>query len=292
MRNKKIRIGSRESRLAVLQSEIVRDIIKKNCPWYEVEIITMKTTGDIILNKTLDKIGGKGLFVKELDKALLENKVDITVHSLKDIPMTVNENLPIAAYTKREYPYDVLVLPKGISEIDFSKSIGSSSKRRGLQFKKLHNNAKIESIRGNVITRLKKLDNGEFSALILAQAGLERLGFSDRIYKIFSEKEIIPAAGQGVIAVQTRKGEYFDFMKYVNDKDSEICSKAERAFVRKFDGGCSFPIAAFAELKNNKIKITGFYADDSTFEIKSILGNIDDGEELGIELAEKIKEVI
>ena len=177
MRNKKIRIGSRESRLAISQSEIVRDIIKKNCPWYEVEIITMKTTGDIILNKTLDKIGGKGLFVKELDKALLENKVDITVHSLKDIPMNVNENLPIAAYTKREYPYDVLVLPKGISEIDFSKSIGSASKRRSLQFKKLHKNAEIEVIRGNVITRLKKLDNGEFSALILAQAGLERLGF-------------------------------------------------------------------------------------------------------------------
>ena len=126
---RKIRVGSRESKLAVIQSEIIMDIIKKNCPDIELELVTMKTTGDKILNTTLDKVGGKGLFVKELDSALLEKEVDITVHSLKDVPMELDSRLPLIAYTKCEYPNDVLVLPKGVSEIDFNKPIGSSSMR-------------------------------------------------------------------------------------------------------------------------------------------------------------------
>jgi len=251
----------------------------------------MKTTGDKILDKTLDKIGGKGLFVKELDTALLENKVDITVHSLKDVPVVTDDRLPIIAYTICESPYDVLVLPKGINDIDFSKPIGSSSKRRSLQFKKLYPNVEIKPIRGNVETRLKKLDSGEFSALILAQAGLNRLGLSHRINKVFSEDEIIPSAGQGIIAVQSRKDDYFSFTKYLNDKNSEFRAKAERSFLKKLDGGCSSPIAAFARLSANKdkIKITGFYGSENSFNVQTISGDPSDAENLGILLAKKIK---
>lgn len=292
--NNKIRVGSRESRLAVIQSEIIISIINKYCPHYKTELITMKTTGDKILDRTLDKVGGKGLFVKELDRALLENEVDITVHSLKDVPMTIDERIPIVAYTKCTYPQDVLVLPKGVDKIDFSKPVGSASMRRTIQLKKLFSDAVIKPVRGNVITRLNKLDKGEYSALILARAGLERLGLSERISKVFSEDEIIPAAGQGIIAVQARKDCDFEFLKYINDIDSQCCAEAERAFVKKLNGGCSSPIAAHAKLSDDKeeIIITGLYADENNVITDSIRGKVSDRKNLGIMLAEKIKKVI
>lgn len=291
---KKIRVGSRESRLAVIQSKIITDIIKKYCPQYDIELVTMKTTGDRVLDKTLDKVGGKGLFVKELDKALIENEVDITVHSLKDVPMITDERLPIVAYTKRLYPYDALVLPKGADKIDFSRPIGSASSRRSIQFKKLYPDACIQPVRGNVATRLDKLDSGQYSALILAQAGLERLGLQDRISRVFTEREIIPAAGQGVIVVQARKDSNFEFIKYINDVNSMLCSQAERAFVKALDGGCSSPIAAYAKLSEDKInmEITGLYANENTVEIQKISGKADDGEKIATMLAEKIRDVI
>lgn len=288
---RKIRVGSRESKLAVIQSEIIMDIIKKNCPDIELELVTMKTTGDKILNTTLDKVGGKGLFVKELDRALLEKEVDITVHSLKDVPMELDKRLPLIAYTKCEYANDVLVLPKGVSEIDFNKPIGSSSMRRNIQLKKIFPKAKIEPVRGNVITRLQKLDQGEYGALILAQAGLTRLGLADRISRIFTENEMIPAAGQGVIAVQAREGESFEFTRYINDIESQICVEAERAFVKELDGGCSSPIAAHAILDGDSITITGLYVDADNVEKKEkITGSSKQHIELGIELAKRIKQ--
>jgi len=289
---KKIKIGSRESKLAMIQSQFVADSIKKFCPEYDIEIVKIKTTGDKILNKTLDKIGGKGLFVKEIDKALICGDIDIAVHSLKDVPAVIDKNLIIGAYTKRVWPYDVLVLPKSASEIDFSKPIGSASLRRCIQFKNLYPLAEFKPIRGNVLTRLKKLDSGEYAALILAQAGLERLCLESRINKIFSSNEIIPAAGQGIIAVQIRKDSNFDFIKYINDVNSEICAKAERAFIKKLDGGCSSPVAAFADICNDKITITGFYSDNYISKTLTISGNIEDSEKIGANLAEKIKGVV
>lgn len=289
---KKIRIGSRESKLAVIQSQIVIDLINKNFPEYETELITMKTTGDKILDKTLDKVGGKGLFVKELDKALLENRVDITVHSLKDVPMIIDDRIPLVAFTKRECPYDVLVLPKGKTEIDFSKPIGSSSMRRSIQFKKLFPKADIKPVRGNVLTRLEKLDRGEYSALLLAQAGLKRLGLEDRISRIFKSEEIIPAAGQGIIAIQARKEDSFDFLSVINDKQAEIAALTERAFVRELDGGCSSPIAGFTEIKGDEICLTGLYADEKVVEIRKANGDINKCEEIGIALAKEIKEAV
>ncbi|MDY3728866.1 MAG: hydroxymethylbilane synthase, partial [Candidatus Choladocola sp.] len=191
-------IGSRESKLAVIQSEMVRDYIIACHPQINVEILTMKTTGDKILNQALEKIGGKGLFVKELDLALSEKRSDLSVHSLKDVPMELPEDMPLIAFSKREDPRDVLVLPEGKKEIDFSKPIGCSSKRRMIQFKKMFPQAVFQTIRGNVQTRLRKLDDGQYSATILAAAGLKRLGLEHRISRYFSTEEMIPAAGQAI----------------------------------------------------------------------------------------------
>lgn len=256
---RKIRVGSRESKLAVIQSQIVIDTIKKHHKDLEVELITMKTTGDKILDKTLDKIGGKGLFVKELDKALLNHEIDIAVHSLKDMPMDVKEELPILAYTKREDARDVMILPKGVDVLDETRPIGSSSLRRTLQLKKLYPNMKIEPVRGNVITRLAKLDAGEFSALVLAAAGIKRLGLEERISKEFTVEEILPAAGQGIIAIQGRKGEDYSYLSCINDKESELVATCERAFIKELNGGCTSPVAGYATIIDNIITLNCMY---------------------------------
>ena len=286
---KPVRIGTRESVLAVIQSEMVGQYLTEKGIKYE--LVTMKTTGDKILNKTLDKIGGKGLFVKELDHALIDGRSDISVHSLKDLPMEVPEELPVIAFSKREDPRDVLVLPEGAEEIDFSKPIGSSSFRRRIQIEKLYPQARVESVRGNVQTRLRKLDEGQYGALVLAAAGLIRLGLEDRIYKYFEPEEILPAAGQGVLAVQGREGEDYSWAAGFNDMKTEREVLAERAFVRWLDGGCSSPIAAFAVCGEDELTIEGLYYDDATgrWHRESASGASDKAEELGIALAKTMK---
>ena len=288
----KLRIGSRESRLAVIQSRMVMEAIAKAEPAAELELVTMKTTGDKILDKTLDKIGGKGLFVRELDQALREGKVDFTVHSLKDMPMEVPEDLPLAAFSSREDPRDVLVLPEGVTELDPSKPIGCSSRRRQLQLKKLFPEMRIEPVRGNVQTRLAKLNAGQFSALVLAAAGLKRLGLENRISRYFGVEEILPAAGQGILVVQTRKGMNTDCLRLVHDEKTACCAKAERAFVRELNGGCSSPVAAHATVDGETLILTGFYVSpDETIQRKgSIRGGVPDAETLGRTLARLLKE--
>lgn len=291
MEHRRVRIGSRESKLAIIQSRLVMDIIQKMHPEIELELITMKTTGDIILDKTLDKIGGKGLFVKELDQALRDGQIDLAVHSLKDMPMETPEDLPLLAFSKREDPRDVLVLPVGVSELDSNKMIGSSSARRNLQLKKLYHNVPTSSVRGNVITRLTKLDRGEYGALVLAYAGLKRLGLEERVSKVFTTSEMIPAAGQGIMAVQGRAGENYDFLDCVNDDKAKIEALTERAFVRTLDGGCSSPIAAFAQIEGENVKLVGLYykEDLEEYSIGKIEGNKKDGETLGEKLALQLK---
>ncbi len=250
----------------------------------------MKTTGDIILDKALDKIGGKGLFVKELDKALLEGKADITVHSYKDMPMNIDEKLPVVAVSKRVDPRDVLILPLGATEINPSKPIGCSSKRRQIQLRKLYPNLEVKPIRGNVQTRLAKLDSGEFSAIILAFAGIKRLGLEERISRIFSVEEIIPAACQGVICVQARENFSTSFLKEFHCEDSFYITNAERAFVRELDGGCSSPVAAHGTLEGENITLTGFYVDENEIPyIKTVTGSKFDGEKIGQDLANELK---
>lgn len=288
---KTIKIGTRESKLAVIQAEMVADYIRENCTDREPELVTMKTTGDKILNKTLDKIGGKGLFVKELDAALLERRSDISVHSLKDMPMEVLKELPLLGFSKREDPRDVLVLPKGKTELDKTLPLGCSSARRILQLKKLFPDMEVKSIRGNVLTRLEKLDRGEYSALILAAAGLKRLGLEERISRYFSTDEMIPAAGQGILAVQGRQGEDYSYLESFFDEESTCCALAERSFVRTLNGGCSSPIAAYAVVHNGILKLTGLYATEgSTFYVTGqIEGNPAEAGTLGKNLAEQLK---
>lgn len=286
----KIRVGSRESLLAVKQAEIVMDYIKKYDENLETELITFKTKGDKILDRTLDKIGGKGLFIKELEVALLNNEIDIAVHSYKDMPYEENSELPIVALSKREEPWDVLVLPKGIKQIDINKPIGSSSLRRNIQFTFINKNMKVESIRGNVLTRLEKLDRGDYSAIILAQAGINRLSLGNRISKVFTLDEIIPSASQGILAVQGRKNQDYSYLEKFNCYNSLLISNAERSFLKTLDGGCSSPIAAYAYIDNNKITLQGMYVNTDNKIIKgSICGNIENGKKLGEDLGKNLK---
>lgn len=313
MEARKIRVGSRESRLAVIQSELVMEQIRQAHPELELELITMKTTGDIILDRSLDKVGGKGLFVKELDQALRDGRIDIAVHSLKDMPMETPDDLPLLAFSRREDPRDVLVLPQeegpesgvggtggtfgtgsGEDFPDPEKPIGSSSARRNLQLRRLYGEMTTSGVRGNVLTRLSKLDSGNYSALVLAYAGLKRLGLADRVSRVFEPNEMIPAAGQGIMVVQGRAGEDYAFLDCVNDRDAETEALTERAFVRALDGGCSSPIAAFARADGDEVHLTGLYykeAEDD-YVTGEISGSRKDGEVLGRKLAFQLKDGI
>ncbi|MCB6367013.1 hydroxymethylbilane synthase [Intestinibacillus massiliensis] len=257
-----IRIGSRDSLLAVIQSETVIASIRRTDPETDVRLITMKTTGDKILDRTLDKVGGKGLFVKELDRALANHEVDFTVHSLKDMPMELADGLPIVAVSPRADVRDVLVLPEGMDTLSPELPIGCSSARRRIQLQRLFPGYRIESVRGNVQTRLRKLDGGQYGALVLAAAGLHRLGLEHRISRYFSVDEILPAAGQAIIAVQGRAGEDTGCLRGYHDPDAMACMLAERAFVRKLDGGCSSPVAAYAHLENGRLHVRGMYVSE------------------------------
>ena len=291
MNKRIVRIGSRDSKLAVMQTELIMHAVTKYHPEIQFELVTMKTTGDVILNQTLDKIGGKGLFVKELDIALAEGRIDCCVHSLKDMPMDENPEFPITALPKRGDPRDVLVLPQKQHFKDITAQMGSSSFRRQIQLKKLFPSCHCLPVRGNIITRLQKLDRGEFSSLVLAGAGLQRVGLSERISRYFSTDEMIPAAGQGILAVQSRKNEDVSFLSCIHNKESEYAALAERAFFRTLDGGCSSPIAAYAQIHRTELKLTGLYAKEHQWEYvtDSITGKTEDAAQLGEQLAQTMK---
>lgn len=279
-----IRVGSRDSRLAVVQAEEVCRALG------ECELITMKTTGDKILDRTLDKVGGKGLFVKELDRALADGRVDLTVHSLKDVPMEQPGGLPLVAFTKREDARDALVLPES-GVWDKAKPIGCASARRRVQLKALFPDIDVQPVRGNVQTRLKKLDSGAYGALVLAAAGLHRLGLQDRISRYFSVDEMIPAAGQGILAVQGRVGECEDAARLVDNMDARDCAAAERAFIRTLGGGCFAPVAAYAETQGDTLHLRGLYvtADEQHMVRGAVTGRRVEAVSLGRTLALQLK---
>lgn len=287
---KKLVVGSRESRLAVIQTQLAIQAIRACQPELEVELLTMKTTGDKILDRTLDQVGGKGLFVKELDAALLAGRVDLTVHSSKDLPMETDPRLPLVAFSRRADPRDALVLPAGVTELDPAKPIGCSSLRRQLQLKALFPQMRTAPVRGNVLTRLEKLDRGEYAALVLAAAGLERLGLAGRVSRYFSVEEMLPAAGQGILAVQARADFDPACLREFNDPDSRDCLLAERAFVRALDGGCSSPVAAYATVDGEALTLTGLYVDSRGEACRqAISGPREQGERLGAALAQDMR---
>ena len=288
---KRIVVGSRKSRLAVVQAQTLIDYINGHCPGYEAVLVTMKTTGDIILDRRLDEVGGKGLFVKELEAALLDRRIDLCVHSLKDVPMTVRWELPLIGYGSREDVRDVLVLPEGKTEPDPGLPIGSSSQRRIMQLQKLYPDMQTKTVRGNVLTRLRKLDEGEYGALVLAAAGLIRLGLTSRISRYFTTEEMLPAGGQGILAVQGRAGEDCAWLEGFFDRASETAARAERAFLRELDAGCSSPIAAYATLQDGVLTLQG-YCDtyNGRFERECATGSAADAEQIGIGLARYMRD--
>jgi len=255
----KLRIGSRESALAVAQAQILLRHLA--AAGIDAELVTMKTTGDVILDRALDKVGGKGLFIKELEKALLDGAIDLAVHSYKDMPMQIDPRLPIVAVSPRSDPRDALVLPLGVSSIDPAKPIGSGSKRRTIQLEALYPDMEVAPIRGNVLTRLDKLDAGAYAALVLAAAGLKRLGLSARASRVFEPREMIPAACQGILALQARRDFDTELLAGFHDADAWDMAEAERGFVETLDGGCSSPIGAYATLDGDQLTLTGLYVN-------------------------------
>ena len=285
-----IKIGSRESRLAVKQAEIIRDQIIDSNPEISVEIITMKTTGDKILDKSLEKIGGKGLFVKELDRALMDGRIDIAVHSLKDMPMEENPELPILAYGKREDPRDVILYRSGLETLPDCAVIGTSSRRRMLQMQRLYPDCTFRGIRGNVQTRLKKLETEGYDGTLLAAAGLKRLGMEQMISRYLSVDEMIPAAGQGILAIQGRKGENYGWIDRIDDRESRAAALAERQFIRVTGGDCTSPCAAHAQVRGNELKLTGLYYNEDTEEyaVDVIVSDVSESRQAGESLAERM----
>ena len=287
---KTVRIGSRESLLAVRQAEIIRDQILRLCPEMEVEIVTMKTTGDKILDKSLAKIGGKGLFVKELDRALMDGRIDIAVHSLKDVPMEENPDFPILACGRREDPRDVLLLKPGLHKLPEDGVVGTSSSRRMIQMKRLFPGCSFRGIRGNVQTRLRKLETEGYDGTLLAAAGLNRLDMAHVIGKYFSVDEIIPAAGQGILAVQGRKDARWEWLDQINDRDARAAAEAERQFIRAVGGDCTSPCAAHAQIHGSELKLTGLYYSENSedYATDTIISEISKARQAGEELAQKM----
>ena len=286
-----VRVGSRESALAVAQAEIVMAAIAASQPEIELQLVTIRTTGDKNLDADLESLGGKGVFITELEAALMAGSIDIAIHSYKDMPYEENSALPIVALSAREAAYDVLVLPDGKNELDNSLPVGSSSQRRSIQFQMLRPDVEVKPVRGNVLTRLAKLDLGEYSALILAQAGLKRLELDERISQIFTTAEMVPSGSQGIIAVQGRAGENYAYLSAFHSTTSEIVSLAERQFLRSLGSSCSSPVGVFAELKGDVLEIIGMYVSDSgKVEIGRLSGDAAESKQLGEALAKELLE--
>lgn len=265
------------------------DALRRRCGLV-CELVAMKTTGDRILDRQLDAIGGKGLFVKELDAALRSGRVDICVHSYKDLPTPGDPGLPVLAVGAREDPRDVLILPRGGDPADRSKPLGSSSSRRRLQLTALFPDWACLPIRGNLDTRLRKLDEGQFGGLVLAAAGLRRLDMWDRVSRAFSVEEMIPAPCQGILAIQGRAGDDLRFLEAIDDADAHDAARAERAFVEALGGGCSAPTAAFAALQGGELELTGLFVGAGDRAVRGrISGKRNEAERLGYALAERLK---
>lgn len=290
-----IRVGTRESKLAVVQSQWVIDQIGKKFPQLQFELIKIKTSGDVILDQRLDKIGGKGLFIKELESALIKGTIDIAVHSIKDMPTELPEELAISAISKREDARDALVTAHGrtLAELPPNAVIGTSSLRREVQILQKNPGLKMKTLRGNVLTRINKLLEGEYDGIILAMAGLKRLGLEDKAAQCFNVEDMIPAVGQGALGIETRKGEDIDYLlQSVHDEETALAVEAERAFLIKLNGGCSIPIGAHAVIDGDRMKVSGMLAEENGADMSkaSVEGSKYDGVELGERLADIIME--
>ena len=289
-------IGSRGSKLALWQAEQARASLRRLNPQIDVDIEIIKTTGDV-KNDPLSVIGGKGVFTKELEDALLDGRIDIAVHSLKDLPTILPDRLSIAAICEREDARDALVLRAGsengsLRQLPEGAVVGTSSQRRLAQLKALRRGVVVTDLRGNVDTRIRKLDEGQYDAVILASAGLVRLGLQDRISARIAISEMLPAVGQGAIAIETRGDNEFAVQNasQLDHRETRVACLAERAFLRSLGGGCQFPIAAHAVLDGDVLTLDGLVAKPDGSEILrgSLSGPANDAEALGSALAEQL----
>ncbi|WP_456397212.1 hydroxymethylbilane synthase [Desulfurobacterium sp.] len=291
----KIRIGTRKSKLALWQSEWVKAQIQKKYPEIEVELVKIVTKGDKILDAPLAKIGDKGLFTKEIEEAMLKGKVDIAVHSLKDVPSILPEGLKLIAFSRREDPRDAF-LSNGkftFKTLPYGARVGTSSLRRKAQLKRLRPDLKIEDLRGNVDTRIRKLKEGQYDAIILAAAGIKRLGFDAEIDEILSPDIMIPSVSQGILGIEGRENdpEIERIVRdVINDKNSELAASVERAFLKTVEGGCQVPMGCYAEAKDKGVYVRAFIAslDGKTFLKEEGLFSKENPKETGREIAERL----
>lgn len=289
-----LRIATRQSPLALWQAHFVKAELERRFPHLLVELVTLVTKGDIILDTPLAKIGGKGLFVKELELALLENRADLAVHSMKDVPMSFPDGLGLAAICEREDPRDAFVSNHyaHLAELPPGAIVGTSSLRRQCQLKARFPHLTITSLRGNVGTRLSKLDNGEFDAIILAAAGLIRLGLDARIRDFISVDDSLPAAGQGAVGIETRLDDerVLHYVRALNHADTADCVIAERAMNARLQGGCQVPIGAYAQLNHHQIQLHALVGalDGSEILQANGIAKREDAAKLGVQLAEQL----
>ena len=289
-----IRIATRKSPLALWQAEHVAACLREAFPGLRTELVKMTTRGDKILDAPLAKVGGKGLFVKELEQGILDGEADIAVHSMKDVPIEFPMGLRLAAILKREDPRDALVSNRyaAFAALPPNAKIGTSSLRRQCQIKARLPQCEIVSLRGNVNTRLAKLDAGEFDAIILAAAGLKRLGFKDRITESLTPETSLPSMGQGAIGIECRDGDsqIFDCLRLLHDEETAWRVTAERAMNERLQGGCQVPIAGYAELDGKQLTLRGLVGapDGSQIIRAEISGPREEGRSLGFALAEAL----
>lgn len=288
---KLLRIGTRKSALALWQAEHVRDRLRARHPGLDVELVKITTEGDRILDRPLATVGGKGLFIKELEQALFDGRADIAVHSMKDLTVTLPQELHIGAVLERADPRDAFVSSRyaRLSELPAGARVGTSSLRRQCLLRAQYPQLNVVDLRGNVNTRLRKLDDGEFDALILATAGLERLGMRERIREMLPISDFLPAVGQGAICIECRRDDATtnQYLTPLDHAPTRRCIAAERAFNEALEGGCQVPIAGFAELHGDALHVRGLVGDPDGGQVlrAEVRGAAARAETLGRELA-------
>ena len=293
---KTLKIATRNSPLALWQAEYVKKQLINTHSGLNVELVSMQTEGDRFLDAPLIAVGGKGLFIKELEQALLNGEADIAVHSMKDVTIDLPDDLALPVIMKREDTRDVFISNnyKQIDDIPDGAVVGTSSLRRQSQIKSLHPAIVLKDLRGNVGTRLRKLDNGEYDAILLAAAGIIRLGLSERITQLIPQSVLLPAIGQGAIGIECRAGDevVHEMIAPLDDHDTSLCVQTERVFSRRLFGGCQLPIAGQASIIGNEISLVGLVARvDGSEVIKSEQkGSLADSDSIGTVLAETLLE--
>ncbi len=290
----KIVIASRESLLAMWQANFIKNRLRELYPQTEISILGMTTQGDQILDVTLSKIGGKGLFIKELEQALADGRADIAVHSMKDVPMNLPTGFTLAAITEREDPRDAFVSNqyKNLSELPADSVVGTSSLRRESQLRARFPHLHIQPLRGNVQTRLRKLDEGQYAAIILAAAGLKRLDLTYRITALLEPEQSLPAVGQGALGIEclSNRSDLVRLMEPLHDRETAQCVEAERAMSRVLGGSCQVPLGGFAQIADNVLTLRGFVATPDGKRIVSdeLNGKPEAGTTLGEQLAQNL----